>query len=124
MSRLLVVDDDEDIRALITLALRQHGHDVTGIGDPLEALAFAASATVDAALLDWSMPVMGGGELCARLRELPGMRETPILIVTAYSDSATRAQAVNAGATGLLTKPFSLKQLAGVVSELLVQSPL
>lgn len=119
MFRALVVDDDRDIRELIEFTLRRQGYAVSGHEDPLEALAHATSTGFDVALLDWSMPVMDGGELCARLRELPGHRDTPILIVTAHADSSTREQAATAGATRFLTKPFSLKQLAEVVAELL-----
>lgn len=119
MHRLLVVDDENDIRELIELTLRRKGYDVTGTGDPRAALALASEANFDAALLDWSMPEMDGGELCARLRELPSMRDTPILIVTAYADTATRDRASAAGATAFLPKPFSLKRLAEVVADLL-----
>ena len=123
MHRALVVDDDDDIRELIALTLRKQGYDVASIDDSLAALSLASSTSFDVALLDWSMPVMDGGELCSRLRELPGMRDAPILIVTAHADSATRDRAAAAGATQFLTKPFSLKHLAEVVGELLGQRP-
>lgn len=118
MHRALVVDDDDDIRDLIALALRKQGYDVTSIEDPLAALARAASTPFDVILLDWSMPVMDGGELCRRLRELPHLRDVPVLIITAHADTATRDRATAAGATAFLAKPFSLKQLAKVVAEL------
>ena len=66
--------------------------------------------------MDWSMPVMDGGELCSRLRQLPGLQDIPIVIVTAHADLATRDRAAAAGATRFLTKPFSLKHLAEVVA--------
>lgn len=116
MQRLLVVDDDEDIRSLLSLALRKHGYEVVSMEDPLAALALAATTSFDAVLLDWSMPVMDGGELCSRLRELPGLQNTPIIIVTAHADLDTRDRAAAAGATRFLTKPFSLKHLAEVVA--------
>lgn len=122
MYRVLVVDDEDDIRELIALVLRRKGYDVTSIGDPRAALDLAATVAFDAALLDWSMPVMDGGELCSRLRELPGMRETPILIVTAHADAATRVRATAAGASDFLTKPFSLKHLVEVVAGVLEPS--
>lgn len=119
MYRVLVVDDEDDIRELIALVLRRKGYDVTSIGDPRAALDLATTTAFDAALLDWSMPVMDGGELCSRLRELPGMREVPILIVTAHADAATRVRATAAGASDFLTKPFSLKHLVEVVAGVL-----
>jgi CheY-like chemotaxis protein len=65
------------------------------------------------------MPGMDGGELCTRLRELPGLSEAPIVIVTAYADAATRARAAASGATDFVTKPFSLRQLAELMTTLL-----
>lgn len=122
MSRVLVVDDEDDIRELIAFVMRKQGYDVTSIASPLVALALATAEPFDLALLDWSMPQMDGGELCARLRELPEMRDAPILIVTAHGDPATRDQAERAGATRLVTKPFSLKHLGEVVAGLLAAS--
>ena len=119
MARVLVVDDDDDIRDIIAYALRQRGHDVSSCDDPLAALALATSEPFEVALLDWSMPVMDGGELCALLRELPDMRDAPIVIVTAHGDQDTRDRASAAGATRFVSKPFSLKQLADLVAELL-----
>ena len=122
MGTVLVVDDDDDIRDLIVVALSRHGFEVRSFADPLSALAFATATRCDAAVLDWSMPTMDGGELCARLRELSDLREAPIVILTAHADSATRDQAFAAGATRYITKPFSLKHLAAVMEELLAPS--
>ncbi|MDZ5663299.1 response regulator [Nocardioides sp. zg-1308] len=118
MDRVLVVDDDDDIRDLIVFALRRRGFEVHSSGDPLAALAFATAEGCTAAVLDWSMPTMDGGELCARLRELPDLRSVPIVILTAHADAETREKAFAAGATRYVTKPFSLKHLAEVVAEL------
>ncbi len=65
MADVMVVDDDDDIRELIAMRVRRLGHRVTSVGDPGAALAHASTADVDLALLDWSMPAMNGGELCA-----------------------------------------------------------
>lgn len=123
MLRVLVVDDDEDIRDIIAFRLRKHGLEVSSVGDPRAALELAPTMTFDAAIVDWSMPWMDGGELCVRLREIPGLREVPILVVTAHADQATRERAFAAGATRFITKPLSLKELVGVLDELLTQAP-
>ena len=119
MHRVLVVDDDTDIRELIELRLSMDGHDVHGVADPLAALALAASTSFDLAVLDWSMPAMDGGQLCAGLRDLPGLADAPILVVTAHADPDTRARAHAAGATEYMAKPFSLQQLSKAVHDLL-----
>ena len=119
MVRVLVVDDDDDIRDLISYALTRSGLEVDDFGDPGVALAHATATRCDAAVLDWSMPVMDGGELCARLRLLPDLRQAPIVIVTAFADPETRERATEAGADRFVTKPFSLRELADVVTGLL-----
>lgn len=123
MAALLVVDDDDDIRDLMAHRLRMDDHDVTSTGDPQGALALAASRFFDVAILDWSMPVMNGGELCARLRDLPHLRNMPILILTAHADAATRRSAESAGATAYMTKPFSVRELAATVRSLVASVP-
>jgi CheY-like chemotaxis protein len=117
--RVLVVDDDEDIRDLIALRLRRQGYDVSVIGDPLEALSFAAAHAYDLAILDWTMPEMDGGELCARLRQHPRSGDAPILVVTAHADPQTRESAFAAGASDYLAKPFTLQRLTEVVASLI-----
>ena len=93
MSRVFVVDDDRDILDLINLVMRRAGHDVVCVEDPRAAVILAESTEFDLAVLDWSMPRMDGGQLCARLRQLPHLAAVPILILTAHADSATRERA-------------------------------
>jgi CheY-like chemotaxis protein len=119
MSRVFVVDDDQDIRDLITFVLRRAGYDVVDFEDPRDALALAESTGFDLAVLDWSMPRMDGGELCARLRQLPPLADVPILVLTAHADSATRARAFEVGATRFMSKPFVLDELTDVVAKML-----
>lgn len=119
MHRVLVVDDDGDIRDLVVLCLRKQGYDVTGVEDPLVALDLATDTGFDLAIVDWSMPQMDGGELCSRLRAQPDLSDAPILILTAHADSSTRERALAAGATDFMVKPFSLKSLTSFVAVLL-----
>ena len=119
MANVLVVDDDQDMRDLIELVLRRSELDVVAVGSPLAALDLVGTTRFDLAVLDWSMPEMDGGELCARLREVPELRDLPILILTAYADAATRERAFAAGATDFMSKPFTLKDLRAIVSTLL-----
>ncbi len=123
MHTVLVVDDDDDIRDLIVLTLRRRDLEVRDFADPRDALAHAQVSTCHAAVLDWSMPGMDGGELCAQLRRLPHLREAPIFIVTAFADAASRERARASGASDFITKPFSLKDLADRLVGLLVAPP-
>lgn len=119
MPRVLIVDDDVDIRELIALRMGMDGHDVSPVGDPVVALSMASASGYDLAILDWTMPRMDGGELCARLRQQPGLGEAPILVVTAHADPEARTRALAAGASEYLPKPFTLSQLSDTVRELL-----
>lgn len=117
MAQVLVVDDDDDIREIVELRVSRAGHRVLGFGDPCAVLAAVADVPLDLALLDWSMPGMNGGELCARLRELPHLASLPVVVVTAHSDLETRERARAAGATGYLTKPFTMRDLDACVHD-------
>jgi CheY-like chemotaxis protein len=123
MHTVLVVDDDDDIRGLIVMTLRRRGFEVHDFADPRAALAHATATTCHAAVLDWSMPWMDGGELCTHLRQLPDLRDAPILIVTAYADAETRDRARACGASEFITKPFSLSDLGERLSALLPSPP-
>ncbi|UFN44656.1 response regulator [Nocardioides okcheonensis] len=118
MAQVLVVDDDDDIRTLVALQVRRGGHDVLDVGDPVRALALAGDRDFDLAVLDWSMPGMDGGELCQRLLMLPHLAGLPVLIVTAFTDDATRQRAIECGAASFMAKPFRLGELRERVDEL------
>lgn len=116
MAEVLVVDDEDDIRELISMCIERAGHVARSFDDPIAALAYASKKRVDLALLDWSMPVMDGGELCSRMRTVRHLADIPILVVTAFTDEETRARADAAGATGFMAKPFSLQVLMQFVA--------
>lgn len=119
MRRVLVVDDDQDMRDLITLMLRRAGYTAVPVASPFLALEVATSEQFELAVLDWSMPGMDGGELCTRMRADPDIPDTPIVILTAHADRETKERAFAAGADEFLTKPFTLAQLSGTVTALI-----
>jgi DNA-binding response OmpR family regulator len=119
VERVLVVDDEEDMRDLITLMLRRGGYDALSVGSAFQALTVAETEDYDLAILDWSMPGMDGGELCRRMRAHPDLRDRPILVLTAHADAETRALAFEAGADDFMTKPFSISELTVAVGALL-----
>ncbi|MBS2938360.1 response regulator [Nocardioides sp. J2M5] len=119
MADVLLVDDDDDVREVVALRLRRSGHRVHSFGDPRQVLPFVATTPVDVVVLDWHMPHLSGGELCARLRMLPHLAEVPVVVATAFSDGDTREQALAAGVTAFLPKPFALTELDSLVTVLL-----
>ena len=109
MSTVLVVDDEERIRTLITRTLTAEGHSVDTAGDGDGALARMAAQGVDLVLLDLVMPRCHGLTVLSSLRQ----REdpTPVIVLSGVTDIAARVQALDRGAVDVVAKPFSLAEL-------------
>jgi CheY-like chemotaxis protein len=116
--RILVVDDDESIRELITLALEDDGYEVVGAPEGESALAMIPQVQPDIILLDNRMPIMGGREFAQRFQELNNTTAA-LIILTAVDDPEQTAAEV--GADGYLPKPFDLNDLTKVISQHLPQ---
>jgi DNA-binding response OmpR family regulator len=112
--RILVVDDDESIRELITLALEDEGHEVIGAPEGESALEMIPEIQPDVILLDNRMPVMDGREFAKRYQEL-GISTAALIILTAVDDPEQVAAEI--GADGYLPKPFDLNDLANMVNQ-------
>ena len=119
---LLVAEDQDDIRELITLNLRNSGYLVTSVADGLAAMAAQAGQVFDMLILDLMMPGMDGLEVCKALRAKG--RSTPILMLTAKSTELDRVLGLELGADDYLTKPFSLAELMARVKALLRRAEL
>jgi two-component system response regulator MprA len=117
---VLVVDDDPEIRAALTRALRLDGYDVTAVSNGLKALEAMPETTPDVLVLDLMMPYVGGLEVCRRLRA-KGDR-TPILVLTARDEVGDRVAGLDAGADDYLVKPFALDELRARLRALLRRS--
>ena len=107
--RVLVVEDEPKLAALVARALREEGHptDVASRGD--EAVRLARTAPYDAIVLDVMLPDFDGFEVLRRLRE--GELWTPVLMLTARDAISDRVGALDSGADDYLTKPFSFAEL-------------
>jgi two-component system response regulator MprA len=117
---VLVVDDDPEIRAALTRALRLDGYDVTAVSNGLKALEAMPETSPDVVVLDLMMPYVGGLEVCRRLRA-KGDR-TPILVLTARDEVGDRVAGLDAGADDYLVKPFALEELRARLRALLRRS--
>ena len=118
--RALVVDDDPELRAALTRALRLDGYDVTAVSNGLKALEAMPEVAPDVVVLDLMMPYVGGLEVCRRLRA-KGDR-TPILVLTARDEVGDRVAGLDAGADDYLVKPFALEELRARLRALLRRS--
>jgi len=119
MAKVLVVDDDDDIRFLIAYKLTSAGHDVTLAADGSRGLDAARRENPDLILLDWMMPEMSGVEVCTALRADPVSHETPVILITARSQQADIERGFAAGASDYVLKPFSPSELLARVTEIL-----
>jgi two-component system response regulator MprA len=115
--RLLVVEDDPQVRAMLTRALSYEGFDVDAAPDAGSAMASMRAAPPDLILLDLLLPDDDGVEVCRRLRA-SGER-VPILMVTARDTVADRIEGLESGADDYLVKPFSTAELVARVRALL-----
>lgn len=120
--RVLVVDDDPDIRALAHLALSQDGHTVIEASSGKEALASVAAQAPGLLVLDLLMPEQSGLEVLKVLRSNPATAALPVVVLTAMDDEANTRAGFEFGATDYVTKPFSIPQLAARVRAFLKRS--
>ncbi len=119
MSKILVVDDDTDIRELIEFKLVSMGHEVVSERDGEGGLAAARSELPDLVVLDWMMPRLTGLEVCVALRDDPDLARVPIILLTAKAQEADVQRGFAAGADDYIVKPFSPRELASRVDALL-----
>jgi DNA-binding response OmpR family regulator len=117
--RVLVADDEDDIRALVGLAVRRAGCTVaTEVADGTQALIAARTDPPDLAVLDVSMPGATGLEVCTALRADPATAGVPVLLLSAGATPDDVARGLAAGADAYLVKPFSVAGLVARVREL------
>ncbi|MBM7502958.1 response regulator transcription factor [Agromyces aurantiacus] len=115
MARILVVDDEPEMAALLVRGLSDEGHDVVSVGDGLAALE-SMTAPHDIAVVDVGLPGMSGFELCRRLRELAP--DLGIVLLTARDAVDDRVRGLDSGADDYLTKPFAFAELAARIRAL------
>lgn len=116
MNKIMVVDDDTNIRELIRLILKKEGFDVLEASDGVDALEKLERNKVDLIVLDIMMPNMDGWECCSEIRDFYDM---PILMLTAKGETSQKLKGFKLGADDYLTKPFEPEELVARVKALL-----
>jgi CheY-like chemotaxis protein len=116
--RLLVVDDEPDIRLMLSLYFQNAGHEVIAKASAREALQTARGEHFDAVVADIGMPLMDGYELARALRELPEYATVPLIAVTGFIEYSDRARALEAGYNERLSKPINLPALLKIITRL------
>ena len=119
--RLLIADDDNEIRELLELDLSHSGYSVECAKDGEEALQKALTGNYDLILLDVMMPKMNGFDVCKNIRA--SKREVPILMLTAKGTIIDKTQGFDSGADDYIVKPFDIQEVLLRVRALVRRSP-
>ncbi|MDE3155455.1 MAG: response regulator [Acidobacteriota bacterium] len=117
--RILLAEDDPDIRLIARLALKKAGFEVAVAENGAQALAAVHVQPPDAVLLDWMMPELDGPSACAHLKDDPATRDIPVIFLTAKSQESEVRQGLALGAAGYIVKPFDALLLGARVSAIL-----
>ena len=116
MARILVVDDEPDVRRLVAQALGEAGYDVVTAGDGADALDEMRAFGPDAVVLDLIMPVLDGEGFLRECRADPALAEVPVALFTTARDAERVAR--DLGVQARIPKPFELDELLDVVTRL------
>ena len=118
--RVLYVEDEKDLQDLMTHMLQFLGYEITCADNGKMGVERAEEWKPDVILMDVRMPVMDGPEAIAVLRSKPDTKDTPIYVVSAYNDAATRDACKQAGADDFFTKPIDIEKINATIKAALV----
>jgi CheY-like chemotaxis protein len=119
MAKILLVEDNELNRDMLSRRLSRRGYLVVEATDGEAALALAASERPDLILMDMSLPVLDGWEATRRLKATPATRPIPVIALTAHAMVADRERCLEAGCDDFDTKPVEIERLLGKIARLL-----
>ncbi len=122
MARILVADDDVDIRELVEFKLSTMGHEITAVGDGAAAVEACQASRPDLAGLAVMMPGVSGLDAIRAIRADPALADLPVILLTARAQESDVETGVDSGADDYITKPFSPRELASRVEALLSRS--
>jgi len=121
--KVLIVDDEPDVVALLEHTLRSEGFDVVKAYDGIAALDLVGTEKPDLILLDIMMPMMSGYEVCQQLKANPQTQAIPVIFLTSAHTPDARHRSREAGADTLVLKPFSAAELVAQIRRSLSQTP-
>jgi CheY-like chemotaxis protein len=121
MAKILIAEDERDIRDLVAFTLRFAGHEVVVATNGEEAVKMAPEVDPDLILMDVRMPRMTGYEACKVMKANPDLKDIPIVFLTARGQESEIQQGLDAGAEEYLLKPFAPDQLTTRVKAILAK---
>ena len=119
MPKILLIEDNEMNRDMLSRRLERRGYEVVIAVDGLEGVNAAQVHRPDLVLMDMSLPVLDGWEATRRLKAAPEMRRVPVIALTAHAMSGDREKAMSAGCDDFDTKPIDFARLLGKIEALL-----
>jgi len=122
MAKILVVEDNEMNRDMLTRRLQRRGYEVVTAVDGAQGLAMAQSERPALILMDISLPVLDGWEATRRLKMVPETKSIPVVALTAHAMSGDRERCIDAGCDDFDTKPVEIARLVGKIETLLNRS--
>jgi DNA-binding response OmpR family regulator len=122
VARILVADDDVDIRELVEFKLTTMGHEVVAVADGAAAIDACMAQRPDLAVLDVMMPGVSGLDAIRVIRADPRLADLPVILLTARAQESDVETGFDSGADDYITKPFSPRELASRVQALLSRS--
>ena len=111
MARILVIEDEADIRQVLDYNLRTAGHEVIATERGRDGMVLAREQRPDLVLLDLMLPDVPGTEVCRAIKDDPSTRGTPVVMLTARSEEIDRVVGFELGVDDYVTKPFSVREL-------------
>jgi CheY-like chemotaxis protein len=117
--KILIVEDDADIRQLINLRLRANGYETAFASDAITAMTVARKESPDLVLLDLGLPGGDGFLIMERMKAIASLAAIPVIVITASDPAATRDRALAAGARAFLSKPLDVPALTEAVERAL-----
>lgn len=118
-NKILVVDDDSGIGEMLKTLLEFYDYEVTVTAKPEETESIIVSKNINLVLLDMLISGVNGTDVCARLRNNPETKHTPVLMMSALHDAGKKCR--EAGANDFIAKPFEMDELVEKISEILDQ---
>ena len=115
MAKIVLADDEQQVRDMVAFKLKASGHRVLPARDGGEAMALVAAESPDLIILDIMMPVLDGFEVLHRLKADPALQAIPVIILSAKGREQDVLAGLRGGAVDYIVKPFSLKELTGRV---------
>ncbi len=119
MAKILIAEDERDIRELISFTLQFAGYEVVSVQNGAEAVDQALATQPDLILLDVRMPRMTGYQACEALKALPETRDIPVIFLSAKGQDAEIRQGLEVGAVDYILKPFAPDDLTAQVKRVL-----